>query len=452
MDNELRDMIEKNSGEDHSRFYVPGHKGRRDIAGCAAPLDVTESYFTDDLNRPKGPIAEAERSASELFGSIFTVFTVNGSSAAVMASVMNCARDGEYVLLPSDSHLSCYYGAMHSSSPVARLYIQDPVRGISAKELEKFLDEREEAFSCCVITSPTYYGSCADMERIVSLLHERGIKVIADESHGAHLVFSRSREASAMLHGADYVVHSAHKTIGALTQTAMLHVNDPECDENRLRLMMRSIQSTSPSFPLVCSVIDCIERLKTQAGLFEAQEVWYNEILESVRGMEHLEMRDFGERSDKLKITVRYSGDMDIFRSVLRERKVDEEMILGDLAVFSMGIGTGKKDVTELIGALSEANRRCSGRAGTKGFEKLPVSSEALDMKAALGRPSAYVALEGCEGAVSADFVCVYPPGAPVLIPGSLITDDVISYIQRARSADGVYEGCLRVARREKDS
>ena len=453
MDNELRDMIIRNTGEDHARFYVPGHKGRTDLSGEQAPLDVTELYFTDDLNDPEGPIARAERSASELFGSRFTLFTVNGSSAAVMASVMSCAKEGSYVLLPSDSHLSCYYGAMHASSPVKRLYIKDPVMGISEQELTAFLEKTDETFSCCVITSPTYYGCCAELGKIVSILHERGIKVIADESHGTHLAFTRSAGLSAIACGADYVVHSAHKTIGALTQTAMLHVNDPQADENLVRLMMRTVQSTSPSFPLICSLMDSVERLKTNAGLFDDQEIWYNEILDSISHAKHLEMPDFGDRADRLKVTVRYSGDMDAFVRILRERKVDEEMIIGDLAVFSMGIGTTAEDTAALIGALREADERYdAGASHTGGFETLPVSPQKTGMNEALRRPSDYVLLEECAERISSGFVSVYPPGAPVLIPGSLITDEVIGYIKRAHSAHGIYNGCLRVIQREKDS
>lgn len=444
MRNTLRESITENTSGDHARFYVPGHKGVKDLAGGIAREDVTELYFTDDLNHPSSHIQRAEKDASELFGSRFTLFSVNGSSAAVMASVMSCAREGYAVLLPSDSHLSCYYGALHARAKVKRLYIADPVRGLQIGELEEYLSRTDEPISCCVITSPTYCGCCADLDRIIPILHGRGIRVIADESHGTHLLFTSSADRSAVRHGADYVVHSAHKTMGALTQTAMLHVNDPDADENAVRFFMRSLQSTSPSFPLICSVMDSVERLKTDRGLFEDKEVWYNEMLETSKNFRNLEMLSFGGRRDPLKITVRFHTKAEDLTRILREEKVDEEMILGDLAVFSMGIGTTGKDIDQLKKALARADAP-EGTDLPRAPLALPETPCVTDMARALSLPAEYVPLKDCEGRISADMVNVYPPGSPVLIPGSLVTADVIGYIEGAGSVNGIYDGALRV-------
>ena len=445
MNNELEKSIIENTGDGHSRFYVPGHKGDPSIAGEWASRDVTELYFTDDLNHPAGYIEKAQREASELFGSRFTLFTVNGSSAAVMAAVMSCAKDGGAVLLPSDSHLSCYYGAMHAHAAVERLYIADPLRGIEAEELEKYLRGEHPRISCCVITSPTYYGCCADMAGIVGLLHSRGIKVIADESHGTHLMFSGVSSSSAMSSGADYVVHSGHKTVGALTQTAMLHVNDPEADGELTAFFLRSLQSTSPSFPLICSLTDSVHRLKYGSGLFEHTKVWYNEMLDAVSNLRHLEMMDFGERSDPMKITIRCRGDIKTLVSVLRKNKVDEEMTIGDIAVFAMGIGTSQKDISALRAALREADSLLTDTGRPPSDMSLPVTETAMTMSEALCAPSEHVPPDPAEGRSSSGMVCIYPPGAPVLIPGSVITREAIDYIENAPAAVGLQGRSLRV-------
>src|SRR3990170_2208332 len=44
------------------------------------------------------------------------------------------------------------------------------------------------------LTSPNYYGICADLERIVPYAHEKGLTVLVDEAHGPHLKFHPDHE------------------------------------------------------------------------------------------------------------------------------------------------------------------------------------------------------------------------------------------------------------------
>lgn len=48
--------------------------------------------------------------------------------------------------------------------------------------------------------------------------------------------------------GADLIIHSSHKTLPAMTQTALLHVNSDRVDIDDVRLMSRMLQTTSPSY------------------------------------------------------------------------------------------------------------------------------------------------------------------------------------------------------------
>ena len=82
---------------------------------------------------------------------------------------------------------------------------------------------------------PLYEGRIADIETIAKLVHSKGIPLIVDEAHGAHLGLAEGFAKNSCQCGADPVIHSVHKTLPALTQSALLHVNGRLVDRERLR-------------------------------------------------------------------------------------------------------------------------------------------------------------------------------------------------------------------------
>ena len=99
---------------------------------------------------------------------------------------------------------------------------------------------------------------------------------IVDEAHGAHLPFLNELPASAIGKGADFVVQSLHKTIAALTQTAILHV----CTDKYIVSAERWLQvfmSSSPSYIMLCSMEEAICRA------YETEHFTYVKILRKAR-------------------------------------------------------------------------------------------------------------------------------------------------------------------------
>ena len=76
-----------------------------------------------------------------------------------------------------------------------------------------------------MIVSPTYDGVVSDVKKIAEVAHANKIPLIVDEAHGAHFGFDSYFPKNANENGADIVVHSVHKTLPSLTQTALLHIN-----------------------------------------------------------------------------------------------------------------------------------------------------------------------------------------------------------------------------------
>ena len=62
--------------------------------------------------------------------------------------------------------------------------------------------------------------------------------------------------------GADIVIESAHKTLPAMTQTALLHLCGNMVEANRIQDTLAIYQSSSPSYVLMASLDKCIRELQ----------------------------------------------------------------------------------------------------------------------------------------------------------------------------------------------
>ena len=91
------------------------------------------------------------------------------------------------------------------------------VGGISPETVERGLAACPEAKAVFVV-SPTYYGLCSDLRAIGEICHRKGVMLLVDEAHGAHLSFSPRLPEGALAQGADLCSQSIHKVTGSLTQ------------------------------------------------------------------------------------------------------------------------------------------------------------------------------------------------------------------------------------------
>ena len=127
-----------------------------------------------------------------------------------------------------------------------------------------------------IMTSPTYEGVVSDIHGIASILHENKKILIVDEAHGAHFVFHESFPRSAVTEGADIVVNSLHKTLPALTQTALLHLNGNLINRERVKAFWNIYQTTSPSYVLMGSISACFDLIGSEGGKWLFDEYAYN--------------------------------------------------------------------------------------------------------------------------------------------------------------------------------
>ena len=80
--------------------------------------------------------------------------------------------------------------------------------------------------------------------------------------------------------GADIVIHSLHKTLPSLTQTALLHMNGELANRTDIREYVHMLQSSSPSYILMAGIDECVRFVgERSSDVFDN----YVKRLESVR-------------------------------------------------------------------------------------------------------------------------------------------------------------------------
>ena len=117
--------------------------------------------------------------------------------------------------------------------------------------MQNVINKHPEA-KAVFITSPSYYGLCADIKEIAKLVHSKNMLLLVDEAHGAHFAYSDKFPKSSIKNGADICVQSSHKTLPAPTGTAFLHIGSDGIDVSRLKQCIVTLETTSPSFILMC--------------------------------------------------------------------------------------------------------------------------------------------------------------------------------------------------------
>src|SRR5690606_37888939 len=97
------------------------------------------------------------------------------------------------VLIPRNVHRSVLTAIVLSGAhPVFMNPESDTIRGVahgvSLATVRRHLDLHPDA-KAVLMVNPTYFGVCADIRGIAELAHERGVPLLVDEAHGAHLYF-----------------------------------------------------------------------------------------------------------------------------------------------------------------------------------------------------------------------------------------------------------------------
>ena len=266
----LYKKLERYGQSDYYPFHMPGHKRNPDSVRGDFPFerDITEIEGFDNLHHPEDILLEAQKNVSKLYGTKESYYSVNGSTAALLAAISAAVPRKGQILVARNCHKAVYHAMYLRELKPTYIYPQMDMKwwingGIFPDKVERCLAENPE-IKAVLITSPTYDGVVSDVKAIAEITHKYEIPLIVDEAHGAHFHFSNYFPTSAVELGADLVIQSFHKTLPAMTQTAILHNCSDRVDGRLIRRFMGIYQTSSPSYILMASIDACIDTMAAE--------------------------------------------------------------------------------------------------------------------------------------------------------------------------------------------
>jgi len=409
----------------------PGHWDLPELPEIGSPLSKS------------GLIANSQREFSERFKTKGCFFGVNGASGLIQSAVIAMANPGEIILMPRNVHISVIKTcAMQNILPIffdlelsSETGHYKPLTKNWLENIFKKIDFNKEKIVGVILVNPSYQGYSGDLDPLIHLCHQKNLPVLVDEAHGSYFLFCENQDLpkSALLSNADLVIHSLHKSLNGLTQTAALWYKGDLINEHNLIKSINLLQTTSPSSLLLSSCEESIKDWLNKKSLSkfhqrisEAKSIYKKLIKKNV---------PLVETQDPLKIILNtskagidgFTADNFFYRNGLIA-ELPEMMTL----TFCLGFAN-QKDFVNLFEKLW--NKLLLNSKNFKNFKvpKSPyklVQSPEIEIGIAWRTENHSIPFSKSLNKISGDIICPYPPGIPLIVPGERIDLDRYNWIK----------------------
>ena len=452
-------------------FHMPGHKRRALPFPNPYTIDITEIDGFDNLHHAEGLIREAEERAAKLYGADRSYYLVNGSTCGLLAAICAAARRGDKVLAARNCHKAVYHAVSMQGLSAEFLYpaiTRGDLQGqITAAQVEEALTKHPD-IAVVILTSPTYEGIVSDVAAIAACCHAHGAALIVDEAHGAHFGFGAGFPENAVRLGADAVIMSLHKTLPSFTQTALLHCNGTRIDPGRVARYLGVYETSSPSYLFMAGMDACIDLIREQGAELFAEyrrrlDAFYRDTadlaqLHVMRREDLCKEEAYDWDDSKLIIYAGAMGGEALHQELLGHYHLQMEMVSADYVLGMTSLMDTDEGMRRLVTALHEIDEK-NGRlvtalhetdekngrlnAAEAGFtaRMYRENPRRMQIYQALDLPYREVPLDEAVGKMAADYVYLYPPGIPLIVPGEVITEEFIRHIRECRERKLNVEG-----------
>lgn len=460
MDHQLTPLftaLKQHAAGNPVQFHIPGHKKglgtdkefREFIGDNALSIDLINIAPLDDLHQPTGVIEEAQKLAADAFGADYTYFSVQGTSGAIMTMVLSVCSPGDKIIVPRNIHKSVMSAIIFAGAkPVFVSPAQDENlgidHGITTSSVRRALQRHPDAKAVLVI-NPTYFGVSAHLEEIVELAHSFHVPVLVDEAHGVHIHFHEDLPMSAMQAGADMAATSVHKLGGSMTQSSVLNLNVKNgfVNPQRVQTIISMLTTTSTSYLLLASLDTARRNLALNGREMIQQSLelanYLRREINTIPGLYCFGEEILGGEAtydmDPTKVTihVRHLAITGYETENWLREHYNIEVELSDMYNILCIITPGdtKESVETLLTALRELSETYyeEGNANEL-IVKIPeIPQLSLIPRDAFYADTEVIPFKESAGRIIAEFIYVYPPGIPILLPGEVISQSNIDYI-----------------------
>lgn len=340
IDMPLYNSLKKYAKKHTVRLHMPSHKGRLNFLPQAEKLDVTELGFNDNLDKPCSVIKEAQDSFAQLFESKNAIFLTNGASQGVFALLAAC--EGK-ILAQKNCHISVIRGAKLFNKQL--VFVDKP----NASSVEEALN-CDNKIKTVLLEYPNYFGINCDLSEIYKVTKEHNVLLLVDSAHGAHFGLSEYLPPHAAKI-CDACVVSTHKTLGSLTQTAVI-LTDNSFLAKKLKNNVNLVSSTSPSYVLLAS----IDYARSFAAKYAEKKLnrLYFDVNNFKKQISDTKIKVV-KNDDFTKLVLDFSGSGisgKTIYSLLAKLNIFAELYDGYRVLFYLSMFTVKKDLNRLKNAL----------------------------------------------------------------------------------------------------
>jgi arginine/lysine/ornithine decarboxylase len=490
----LYKKLETYADSDYYPFHMPGHK-RREYLDMKSPYyyDITEIDGFDNLHEAEDVLARGMEEAARLYHTKSTHFLINGSTSGILAAISAMTKPGDEILMARNCHKAVYnavflrglipnylYPLMISEYNIAgAIQVEDVISAFQSKK----------NIAAVVITSPTYDGVVSDIKAIAKVVHANKSILIVDEAHGAHFPFHDGFPQSAIECDADIVIQSIHKTLPALTQTALLHRISDRVDIKRLQKYLSIYQSSSPSYILMSSVDRCLKFLSSSKEVFDGYLLLLEEFYNKTDSLKNLTVwkplkcsEIYNKDSSKLLICAKSSeiSGVWIYEQLLLTYHIQAEMVMKDYVVCLSSVCDSREGFERLINALHLMDQQVTAikkqditlksQDYTLNSQNSTLQNQDTTLKThnpalkdenltSLNPPASLKTVKmltnelvvlpskvedyehttklliDCEGEVAAEYIYLYPPGIPLVVPGERLTKSFLVQLIEYKAA-----------------
>lgn len=461
-------------------WHMPGHKRRMnmifpEIVENPFLIDVTEVADLDEFHHPTGIIRQAFDRATQVYGSTQSYYLVNGSTCGILAAISAVCKPGDKLIIARNCHKAVYHAIrLLRLKPV---YIMPDWNeklqmfgGISVDVVKNALKLHSEA-KAVIGVSPTYEGIVSDVEKIAKICHKANIPFIVDAAHGAHFEYMANVNETlsstnydkvpdpAIRLGADIVIESLHKTLPSMTQCGILHFKSGLIKQSKLEEYLSIYQSTSPSYVFMATMEACIEKMDHERdGLF----IIYKQLLEQYRKkfetFTHIHLvgeNDFKKHNiydyddSKLVFSVENCGipqgdSVKIVNGVVLSEILEKEygqvmeMAAGNYVIAMTSVADTKEAFEALYQALDAIDgqlielEKNADMYSEEGIHYAISSERKMTIAEAKESTLEQVNPEDASGRVCGEYIYIYPPGIPLVVPGEVLSKEILKEIEKA--------------------
>jgi arginine decarboxylase len=425
-------------------FTIPGHKQRTDLVGDVVAGDVPLYAGLDTMKLTTGVLADAEARAARLWGADYCRFSTGGATHANQAVALAVADDGDTVVVSRTLHRSMLLGLVLAG--LTPVWVRPEVDratglplGVAPESVRRALAAHPRA-RAVFVGDPSYVGTVGDVAGLAEAAHEHDVPLVVDAAWSAHFGFHPDLPRHALQLGADVAVTSAHKTLPAWSQAAIILARTERIDPARLEAGVEATATTSPAGAILAST-DAARALLERDGeeLLGAAVAATRAARVRLRAVPGLTVLD-GPQVDPLKLTIVLSAsgaDGNVVEQDLLAAGLPIESADRDVLVAVVSLADTPDTLTALTDAVVASVERHRGPAqavvGPAAYGVEPVT--VVPPRRAFFAPAETVPLAQAVGRTSAELVAPYPPGIPVLAPGERVTEETLRALDHARGA-----------------